>query len=88
VDKIPSSQGRKAPTKTGIYLDVRIDLGDRSDMPQAADLTFLRELIEAEESRPVIDRRCPLEQIAEAHRYVEKGHKEGHVVIALEHSSN
>lgn len=76
-------QCKKALTPNGKYISV----DDGHPKSHIEDLILLKDLVEAGKIRPVIDRRYPLEQIAEAHRYVDKGHKKGNVVITLEHNN-
>jgi NADPH:quinone reductase-like Zn-dependent oxidoreductase len=76
VVKLPSARAKLALNETGVYLSISKQSGEKTE-----DLVYLKELIEAGKIRSVIDRTYPLEQMVEAHKYVERGHKKGNVVI-------
>jgi len=80
VGKCPKSKCAKALTPNGTY----VTIAQLNTKQSTEELIFIKERIEAGEIRAVIDRCYPLEQVAEAHRYVEAGHKKGNVVITVE----
>jgi NADPH:quinone reductase-like Zn-dependent oxidoreductase len=82
VGKISKACIQPLLAQNGIYLSV---MGSANVLPD--DLSFLKSLIEAGQVKAVIDRCYPLEQIAEAHRYVDLGHKRGNVVISVHHGN-
>ena len=78
VGKISSSKSKSILKKGGKYLSVKTPTNEKTEY-----LTFLNILFEAGHIKPVIDRTYPLEQMVEAHTYVDKGHKKGNIVISL-----
>jgi len=70
---------KKVLPEYGVFVSVHGSAGSE----KLADLLFLKELLEAGTLKSVIDRSYPFEQIVEAHRYVDTGHKKGNVVITI-----
>ena len=62
-------------------------MGNLLMKPNKKDLVFVKELLEAGKVVPVIDRRYPLNEVADAIRYLEEGHARGKIVITLEHAN-
>lgn len=79
IGNISASRVKRSLKKTGIHLSALTT----SIKLKAVDLISLRDIIEAGHLKTVIDRRYPFEQMVEAHRYVDKGHKKGNVVITV-----
>ncbi|NTU55519.1 MAG: NAD(P)-dependent alcohol dehydrogenase [Anaerolineales bacterium] len=80
VGKLSPAQWKKALKPGGIYINVHADSngGEKTEY-----MLILKELIEAGAIKPVIDRVYPFDQIVEAHRYAEQGHKKGNVAITM-----
>jgi NADPH:quinone reductase-like Zn-dependent oxidoreductase len=82
VNKSSRSRSKSSLTQKGRYIPT-MSLGAET----TENLIFLKELIEAGKLKAVIDRTYPLEQTPEAHRYADKGHKKGNVVITVKHNN-
>lgn len=80
VAKFPKSKAAKVLATNGVYVTMaQLDSKENMD-----NLVFIKDLIEKGEIKAVIDRYYPLEDMVEAHRYVDSGHKKGNVVITVE----
>ena len=78
VGKINKSQCKNLMTSDGRYITVKSPTKEKVEY-----LEYLKKIIEKQEIHPVIDKVYPLEKIKDAHKYVDKGHKKGNVVISI-----
>jgi NADPH:quinone reductase-like Zn-dependent oxidoreductase len=83
VAKFPKSQYSKVLAPNGTYVSMaKLDTKEHMD-----NLIYIKDLIEKGGLKAVIDRCYPLEDMVEAHRYVDMGHKKGNVVISVRHKN-
>lgn len=84
VAKLPKAKAAKRLTSNGAF----VTMAHLDSKESLENLIFIKELIEAGHLKVVIDRCYPLEQLVEAHRYVDAGHKRGNVVIRVAHDAD
>ncbi len=85
-DAVGKRKSAKAMLNAGAALasgGVSMSVDDAFPRTKRSDLLVLKELAEGGAFRPVIDRRYPLDEIVEAHRYVDLGHKKGNVIVTI-----
>ena len=85
-DAVGKRKSAKAMLNAGAALasgGVSMSVDDAFPRTKKSDLLVLKELAESGAFRPVIDRRCTLDEIVEAHRYVDLGHKKGNVIVTI-----
>ncbi|HWS72022.1 MAG TPA: NAD(P)-dependent alcohol dehydrogenase [Thermoanaerobaculia bacterium] len=89
IDAVGRRKSAKALLRAGDALTPggkSISIDDNFAKLHTEDLLLLKRLAESGELKPVIDRSYPLEEMVEAHRYVEQGHKQGNVIVTVEHA--
>ena len=85
-DAVGKRKSAKAMLHAGVALavgGVSMSVDDAFPRTKRSDLLMLKELAESGACRPVIDRRYTLDEIVEAHRYVDLGHKKGNVIVTI-----